>query len=221
MKLVAINPNATVSMTRKIVAAAQAALPPAVRVEGRTCHESPPAIETPQDKAAALPHVVAAAKAAEAEGAAACIIACFDDPGLDEARAAVSIPVVGIGEAAFHAAALLGRPWSIVTTTPEAVPGMRRNLADYGLGGHCANVRACDIRVLDLERPGSGARDRVSAEIAAAVAEDGAGTVALGCAGMADLAAALAAEHGITVIDGIRVAAQLAVILAGLSRACG
>ncbi|GHH02521.1 aspartate/glutamate racemase family protein [Pseudodonghicola xiamenensis] len=218
MKLTVINPNSTVSMTEKIATAARAVVGPEVEIIGVTCHDSPPAIETPEDDEAAVPHVIAAVKAAETSGADACIIACFDDPGLAEARAAVSIPVVGIGEAAFHAAALLGRPWSVVTTTATAVPGMQKNVIDYGLEANCAKVRACNIRVLDLEEPGSAARDKVSAEIGTAIAEDGAGTVTLGCAGMADLAASLSAEHGITVIDGVSVATQLAVILARLPR---
>lgn len=218
MKLTVINPNSTVSMTDKIAIAARAAIGPEVEITGVTCHGSPPAIETPDDDAAAVPHVIAAVKAAEAAGADACIIACFDDPGLAEARTAVSIPVVGIGEAAFHAAALLGRPWSVVTTTATAVPGMQKNVIDYGLAANCARVRACNIRVLDLEHPGSGAVEKVSAEIANAIVEDGAGAITLGCAGMADLAAALSAEHGIAVIDGVSVATQLAVILARLPR---
>ncbi len=216
MKIFAINPNSTISMTDKIAAAARAAAP-GITIEGRTCHDSPAAIETPADDAAAVPHVIRAVLAAEAEGASACIIACFDDPGLTEARAAVSIPVIGIGEAAFHAAALLGKPWSVVTTTATAVPGMERNIAAYGLGGHCVRVRACNIRVLDLEDPASGAQDRVSDEIAIAKAQDGAQAITLGCAGMADLAAALSAKHGLTVIDGVAAATQMAVILAGLT----
>ncbi|MDX2482578.1 MAG: aspartate/glutamate racemase family protein [Pseudodonghicola sp.] len=218
MKLTIINPNSTVSMTEKIVAAARAAVHPDIEIEGRTCHDSPPAIETPEDDAAAVPHVLSAVRAAEAAGAEAAVIACFDDPGLREARAEVSIPVIGIGEAAFHAAALLGRPWSVVTTTATALPGMRKNVTDYGLNANCVQVRACNIRVLDLERAGSGATEKVSAEIASAVSEDGAGTVTLGCAGMADLAADLSTAHGITVIDGVSVAAQMAVILAGLGK---
>ncbi|MBB6468021.1 hypothetical protein HNQ96_003905 [Aminobacter lissarensis] len=35
------------------------------------------------------------------------IIACFDDTGLDAARCIADAPVIGIGEAAFHMAALL------------------------------------------------------------------------------------------------------------------
>ena len=70
--------------------------------------------------------------------------------------------------------------------------------------------------MLDLERPDSDARRRISAEIDRAVAEDAAEAVVLGCAGMADLAAALSAEHGVPVVDGVACAVKLAESLVAL-----
>jgi len=52
-------------------------------------------------------------------------------------------------------------------------------------------------------RPGSDARQRISAEIRRAIAEDHAEAIVLGCAGMADLASTLAKEHGLPVLDGV------------------
>ena len=89
MKLVVINPNSTVSMTDKAVMAAQNAAPGAT-VLGVTCHNSPPAIQGPEDDAICRPFVLAEVAIAAANGADAIIIACFDDPGLDAARAAES-----------------------------------------------------------------------------------------------------------------------------------
>lgn len=217
MRLCVINPNSTVSMTGKIAAAARAAAGPSVTIEGRTCVGSPPAIQGPEDGALAAPHLLAEVRAAAAAGADAVVIACFDDTALAESRAAVAIPVVGIGQAAFHAAMLLGRRFSVVTTLSVSVPVIEENLAAYGLAGACARVRASEVAVLELERPGSAARERVSAEIAAALAEDGVDAVVLGCAGMADLAAALARRHGAPVIDGVAAATGLALALARLS----
>ena len=66
------------------------------------------------------------------------------------------------------------------------------------------------VAVLALEDPASGARGKLSAEIERAKAEDGAEAIVLGCAGMADLAASLSAEHGLPVIDGVASAVKLA-----------
>lgn len=217
MRLVVINPNSTVSMTDKAVTAARDAAP-GVQVDGITCHRSPPAIQGPEDDAICRPFVLDEVDRAAAGGADAIIIACFDDPALDEARARVKVPVLGIGEAGFHAAMMLGGRFSVVTTLPVAIPTLQENLAHYGMAGACARVRAAGVRVLELEDEASGAVAKVSAEIARAKAEDGIGAVVLGCAGMADLAALLEAEHGLKVVDGVGAAAAFAAALVNLRR---
>lgn len=217
MRLVLINPNSTVSMTEKAAAAARAAAPGAT-VIGVTCHRSPPAIQGPEDDLICRPFVLEEVAKAAHDGADAIIIACFDDPALDEARASVSIPVLGIGEAGFHAAMLLGGRFSVVTTLPVAIPIIEENLARYGMTA-CARVRAAGVAVLDLEDESTGAHLKVSAEIARAKAEDGVGAIVLGCAGMADLAARMEADHGLKVVDGVGAAAAFASALVTLRTA--
>ncbi len=115
------------------------------------------------------------------------IIACFDDTGLDAARCAVEVPVVGIGEAAFHAASMLSCRFSVVTTLFRSVPGIEANLVRYGLMTRCASVRASAIPVLDFEAGDGKIYERLSKEVGAAIEEDHAEAIVLGCAGMADL----------------------------------
>ena len=137
-------------------------------------------------------------------------------PHSTQARASVAIPVIGIGQAGFHAAMLLGGRFSVVTTLAVAIPVIQENLIHYGLASACARVRAAGVPVLDLEDEATGAHLKVSAEIARAKAEDGVGAVVLGCAGMADLAARMEALHGLRVIDGVGAAAALAAALVNL-----
>lgn len=219
MRFAVINPNSTVSMTEKIAAAARAAAGPGIEILARTCHASPPAIQGAEDGALAEPHVLAEVAAAEADGADACIIACFDDTALPEARRRAKVPVVGIGQAGFHAAMLLAERFSVVTTLSVSVPVIEDNLRLYGMASACARVRASEVPVLELERPGSDARATVSSEIGRALLEDGVGAIVLGCAGMADLAAGLAAEHGVPVIDGVAAATGLVRTLMDLGEA--
>jgi allantoin racemase len=82
-------------------------------------------------------------------------------------------------------------------------------------------VRAADIPVLSLEDPHSNARDRLRSEIAAALDEDRAEAIVLGCAGMADLAAELAREFAVPVVDGVAAAVKQAegLVALGLSTA--
>lgn len=219
MRLAVINPNATQAMTDKAVAAARAVLPGAT-VIGHTCTGAPPAIEGPEDGAAAVPHVLAALRDLIAAGTTdAAIIACFDDTGLAEARRLAPFPVLGIGDAAAHAAALLGDCFSVVTTLPVSVPVLEANLAASGLKAVCARVRAADVPVLDFEHHPERAAARLSEEIALALVEDAPDAIVLGCAGMADLAASLEHRHGLPVIDGVAAAAVLAEALVRLRRA--
>lgn len=216
MRLAVINPNSTQSMTDKAVLAARKAAPGA-EVIGITCAGSPPAIQGPEDDAICRPFVLAEVARAARAGADAVVIACFDDPALDAARASVTIPVIGIGEAGFHAAMLLGGRFSVVTTLAVAIPVIEENLAHYGLTA-CARVRAAGVAVLELEDEATGAHLKVSAEIARAKAEDGVGAIVLGCAGMADLAARMEAAHGLRVIDGVGAAAAFAMALVNMRR---
>ncbi|HEY4909597.1 MAG TPA: aspartate/glutamate racemase family protein, partial [Methylomirabilota bacterium] len=131
------------------------------------------------------------------------------DTGLDAARVLARAPVVGIGEAAFHAASLVAGRFSVVTTLGRSVPAIEHNLTRYGLATRCARVRAAEVPVLALEDPGGDARARIEAEIDAAKREDRAEAIVLGCAGMADLAATLSVRHGLPVVDGVAAAVVL------------
>src|SRR5258708_8744691 len=143
-------------------------------------------------------------------GLVAHIIACFDDTGLEAARSLASAPVIGIGEAAFHLATMLGHRFSVVTTLSRSIAAIETNLMKYGLAGRCAKVRACEVPVLALDDPASNAVAQISAEIDRAKQEDSAEAIVLGCAGMADLAARLSERHGLPVIDGGASAVKLA-----------
>ncbi len=157
-----------------------------------------------------MPGLLERIREGEAEGADAHVIACFDDTGLDAARALANAPVVGIGEAGFHLACMLAHRFAVVTTLSRSVPVLENNLLRYGLDRRCARVRATDVPVLELDNPLSGARHKIDTEIRRALDDDRAEAIVLGCAGMADLAASLSAEFGVPVIDGVAAAVVLA-----------
>ncbi|MBY6090258.1 aspartate/glutamate racemase family protein [Maritimibacter alkaliphilus] len=211
MRLLYINPNATASMTDGILAAARAALP-GVEITGETNTEGPPAIEGPEDGDRAVPGVLARVAAAKAD---AVVIACFDDTGLAEAQALSSVPVLGIGQASYLMATLLGQRFSVVTSLAVSLPVIRENIETLGFAGNCASVRASGLPVLVIDEGSEETRARLAEEITRARDEDGAGVVVLGCAGMAPLRADLEARSGVTLIDGVAASAHLAVAAAG------
>ena len=219
MRLLVVNPNTSPSMTERIGAAARAAAAPATEIIAVNPAYGPVSIEGYFDEAFAVPGMIEEILKGEAGGAEAYVIACFDDTGLEAARSAVNGPVIGIGEAAFHLASLIAHRFSVVTTLSRSIAPIETNLMKYGLERRCARVRACEVAVLALEDPASGARAKLSAEIERAKAEEGAEAIVLGCAGMADLAASLSSEHELPVIDGVAAAVKLAETLVSLGLA--
>ncbi|CAM3390161.1 aspartate/glutamate racemase family protein [Paracoccus nototheniae] len=215
MKLVVINPNSTASMTDKILASARAVAGPGVEVLARTAHGAPASIEGHFDEVMAAAHLLREVQQAEAEGADAIVVACFDDPAIGACREIATGPVIGICEAAIKAASMIATSFTIVTTLPRSVPVIEELVRRYGLDHQCRRVRSAAIPVLALEEPGSNARQLVRAEILRAIDEDRCEAVVLGCAGMSDLTAWLSDETGIPVIDGVTVATTFAQALVG------
>ncbi len=215
MKIAVINPNTTQSMTDKIADAAERVRNQDTQIVAATSSMGPVSIEGYYDEAFAVPGLLLEIAKAEREGAAAAIIACFDDTGLDAARAMANIPVVGICESALATAALIAQRYTIVTTMERSRLPLEGLVQRYGHSGRC-NVRAADIPVLSLEDPNSNACDRLRYEIAAALNEDKTEAIVLGCAGMADLAASLRDDFSVPVIDGVAAAVKQAEALIAL-----
>ncbi len=216
MLLNIVNGNTTAAMTKTIAAAAAKAARADTTIRAVSSAFGPASIEGAYDDAFAVPGVLERIREGEAEGADAHVIACFDDTGLDAARALAAAPVVGIGEAGFHLASLLAHRFAVVTTLSRSVPVLENNLLRYGLDRRCAAVRATDVSVLELDNPASNARARIAGEIARALEDDRAEAIVLGCAGMADLASSLSSEFGVPVIDGVAAAVVLAEGLAAI-----
>ncbi|MCY1138786.1 aspartate/glutamate racemase family protein [Actinoplanes sp. Pm04-4] len=203
MRIRVINPNTTESMTALIEASARAVAGPGVVVEAVTSSMGPASIESHYDEALAVPGILAVLR--DADGY---VLACFGDPGLDAAREVANGPVVGIAEAAMHAATLVGRGFSVVTTLSRT-RGRAHDLAGrYAAAGACRGVHACDIPVLELESD-PAARKEVVALARHALEHDDSDAIVLGCAGMAGFAAVASAELGVPVIDGVAAATLL------------
>ncbi|MDC0912892.1 aspartate/glutamate racemase family protein [Paracoccaceae bacterium] len=201
MKILVINPNTTTSMTDKIAIAARAVARPDTEIVAASSQDGPASIQGFLDVATCVPGLLK--EVARHKDVDAIVIACFDDTGLDAVRSLVSVPVLGIGEAAYHAAGMIANKFSVITTLSRSVPGLENNLMRYGLAQKCACVRATEIPVLKLEEGDPATLDKIRSEIRASINEDKAEAIVLGCAGMADLMAQLSEEFGLPVIEGV------------------
>ncbi|PCI02653.1 MAG: Asp/Glu/hydantoin racemase [Hyphomicrobiales bacterium] len=208
MRILIINPNSTASMTSSIAEAAEKIAAPGTVITATNPADGPASIQGPQDGDDAWPGLLRVFEDRLAPGHPydAVIIACFDDTGLLDLKSRTSIPVLGIGEAAFHAAMMLGGKFSVVTTLAVSVPVIEDNIERYGFSDRCAKVRASGVPVLDLEDEGSKAETTIRNEAKVAIQEDQCDVVVLGCAGMADLAASMTQAFNLPVIDGVAAA---------------
>lgn len=215
MRILLVNPNTTASMTETAAHAARLVAATGTEIMHATSSMGPVSIEGYYDEAFAVPGLLLEIASGEKAGAQAAIIACFDDTGLDAARAMANIPVLGICEAALATAAFIAQKITIVTTMERSRQPLEHLVRRYGMAER-VKVRAADIPVLSLEDPLSNAREKLRREIELALAEDRAEAIVLGCAGMADLTAELRAAYGVPVIDGVAAAVKQAEALVAL-----
>lgn len=165
-------------------------------------------------------YVDAAQTAAGEPGCSAIVLNSFADYGIEAARAVVAVPVIGAGEATIEAASAAGRrPFAIVTVWPESMGFLyEERLRAVRGGSRCVAIRRISAE-RELERLGApdGVMDRMARgesavlhallrECEAAIRDDGAAAIALGCTCMAPIGPALAAACRVPVYESSRTA---------------
>ncbi len=215
-RILVINSNTTEGVTRRIAAAAAQAAPPGCEVTTITAPFGLPLIVTRADWLVAGPATLAGLQA-HAGGFDAAVVACFGDPGVEAARELFDVPVLGISEAAFHAAALLGRRFGIVSFTAALRPMFEDCLERSGLAPRCAGFRMGPAFAGDPGAVAEERRDLLLELVRASVEEDGAEVVILAGGPLAGVAAALQPEAAVPLVDGTVAGVRLAAALAGMA----
>ena len=120
---------------------------------------------------------------AEEEGFDAVCIDTVSDSGLYALRSRLSIPVFGPGQAALHAACMLGHKFSVITMWDEWFHLYKKILTEYKLESRCASLRSIKTRP-DLEELLAGKEDVIFQKLEdasrQAIEEDGADVIVLG-----------------------------------------
>ncbi|CAA9221774.1 MAG: Hydantoin racemase [uncultured Craurococcus sp.] len=215
-RLLIVNSNTTESVTTRIAAAARAVAPPCTTIEAVSAPFGLPLIVTRADWLVAGPATLAALAVRRGEYDAA-IIACFGDPGLDAAKELLDVPVLGISEAAFHAAAMLGRRFAVVSFTAALRPMFEDCLDHHGLRARCCGFRMGPPFGGDPGLVAEERRELLVELCRQSVEEDGAEVVILAGGPLAGLAPVLQPQVAVPLVDGTQAAVRLAVALAGLA----
>jgi Asp/Glu/hydantoin racemase len=216
MRILVVNSNTTDGVTQRIAAAARAAASPGTEIEAVSAPFGLPLIVTRADWLVAGPATLAALSARRGHYDAA-VIACFGDPGLDAAKELLDVPVLGISEAAFHAAAMLGRRFGVVSFTAALRPMFEDCLAQHGLAARCAGFRMGPAFAGDPSRVAEERAELLVELCRASVEEDGAEAVILAGGPLAGIAPVLAPRVPVPLVDGTAAAVRLAEALVGLA----
>jgi allantoin racemase len=218
MRLLVVNSNTTASVTDRIAAAARAAATPGTTVEAVSAPFGLPLIVSRADWLIAGPATLAALAARRGTYDAA-VIACFGDPALDAAKELVDVPVLGISEAAFHAACMLGGRFGIVSFTAALRPMFEDCLARHGLAARCSGfrMRMGPAFAGDPGRVAEARAEMIVSLCREAVEADGAEAVILAGGPLAGLAPVIAPHVAVPLIDGTAAAVRLAEAMVGLA----
>lgn len=216
MRIMIINPNTSESITEHLRRELEGLPPGDVELAFCNPEHGPVSIESAYEEALVVPPTLDLVRKAEDDGYDAVVLACFSDPGLEAARELVSIPVVGIEEASLHVAAQLGYRFTILTTFHRRVPTRTEHVSLRGLGERLASVRPLEMSVLEMDAQPERTRTRLLQVAAAAVDQDGAEVIVLGCAGLTGYASDLERELGVAVVDPTPVAVLTAEMLVRL-----
>lgn len=213
-KIVLINPNSNTDATQSMADLAQREAQGVATVVGRSNQHAPALLTTPQDMKNAAPGVVAIGiEAAKDDNVAAIIVSAFSDPGLEELRKQVDIPVFGIGEEVFHEAARGNRAFGIVTVTPDAklIKSFRQKAASLGYEQLYRGVRVTPGDPNELVKSPEKLDKALAETVTTSIEEDGAKAVIMGGGPLSASALRLQPQFDVPMVVAVNAAARAAV----------
>jgi Asp/Glu/hydantoin racemase len=213
MKLLVVNPNTTVAITELLAQRVRAAVGAAAEVEAITAEFGAAYIASEASfVVAAHAALVACREHSVAHGRPdAIIVGCFGDPGVFALREALTVPVIGLAEAAMREAARHGR-FAIVTGGAAWKPMLLRLARGLELAEQLATVAIVAATGAELAADRGRAIEVLGRACRGAASDCDA--VVLGgaaLAGMADeIASSISPPLGVPLIDSVDAAARAA-----------
>jgi len=201
MKLLVINPNTSDAMTEDIKQTVARVKRNETEVAVLHPDFGPEALESFYDYQLASMGMIRMIKSRSMDYDGV-LVACFGDPGLYALKEICDCPVIGIAEASFSAACLLGARFSVLAASEKAIPMMENLIAQYNFREKSAGVFSIGMSVLDAEKQKNKTIDCLIAAGEKAK-QCGAEVLIPGCAGMTGLSAAVEEALGLVVVDPV------------------
>ena len=209
MKIKVINPNASEWVTERIAGCALEAARAGTQVTVERVATGPRAIESHYDMVCAGPGFLQAVRSGETEGCDGYVAACFGDPGINAAREIASGPMIGMGEAALHAASYLSSSYVVVTTIPRMDIFARRLVLDSGTETRCRGIVPIGMDIGAITNAGTALSQDVIEGFRSALEQTQAEAVILGSAAFAGISRPLGEALTVPVLDGIALAVKI------------
>lgn len=200
MRILLVNPNTTAAVTESCARVAREVAAPGTEIVPLTGEFGARIISSRAENAIAA-HGLLTLLARHHADADAVLLAVSYDTALSAGREMLSIPVVGMTEAALLTAHLVGTRFGLVTFgTPAAY---RELVAGHGLAARFAGLRSIDTAASTVYADPQSVEKRVIEAATALAKEDGAECVVLSGAAMAGFANRIKDAVPVPVLDGI------------------
>jgi len=204
MKVLIINPNSDVEMTKAIDESARNFVKDRFILETVSLGDSPAFVGSYEDIAMVGKGLVECIKRNQ-DKYDAFVIACHLDPNLDAAKEVTNKLVIGIGEASMKMASLLGRNFSVIGSSNKTTHLKKELATKYGLKKYLNSVRTPDESAQNFTL-----EEKLIFAAKKAVEEDKAEILVLGCAGFAGIDKSIEKIVKVKVLDGIVCALMMA-----------
>ncbi len=215
MHILIINPNISESVTALIESEAKRAALDSTTITTITAPAGVAYIETPAEAVVASYQTfeLMAQHHTDYDGV---IVAAFGDPGVQQAKELLSIPVLGLTESALANAFLLGGRFAIVGISVRIGYWYQQVIAGLGMNDRFCGYHGLGKAFSDVGTVQEEARD-VLLKMCLQRVEEGADSIILAGAPLAGLAREIADEVPVPMIDGVGSAVRMmeAMIRAG------
>ncbi len=194
---------------------------PPTTIEGIPFDSTVPHLEYGFYEHVATHRIVEQIVEAEKDDYDAAIIGCFYDPGLQEARELVEMPVIGSCEASLHLASMISAgKFSVLVGRRKWIPKMSNNARNYGLEHRIASWRSLNLTV-PMMRKKETTKEAIMREVKAALSEDMAESIVIGCTGMIGQAMEVQKLLRVPILDPVLSGIKVAELQATLWRRYG
>lgn len=205
MRILVLNANTTDFVTQTAANEARRVASPGTEIVPVTAEFGAAIVATRAEHAVAE-HAAVALAARHAAGCDAVVIAVSYDTGLKALREMLSVPVVGMTEAALFTACMLGGPIGLISFGKRVWPIYRELIEGYGLSGRIAGKRVSENTT--AYRPGdyTALDDELVAHATDLIEKEGAESIVVLGAVMAGAARRIEERVPVPVLDGMRCA---------------